>query len=138
MSEIRKFEFWSVIVLEILFGLCATSVVLYQVTGRFDFGFGFLSYRFFNIAVSIVLIGWLIYGWVKGREYILVYIGVFSLFHFVEGLVIQFSFKVVIHLLILVLVGKIYLRNRTLKKLSTAVSDENEATRGPASTPSIL
>ncbi len=56
----KKIELWSIIILEILFGLCATSVVIYQVTGRFDFGFGFISYRFFNIALSVLFIVYLI------------------------------------------------------------------------------
>ncbi len=42
----NKTERWGLIFLEVLFGLCALSVIVYQFTGRFDFGFGIFSYRF--------------------------------------------------------------------------------------------
>jgi len=110
----NKLELWSLIILEILFGLCATSVVVYQVTGRFDFGFGFLSYRFFNIAFSILFIFYLVYGLIKSHRNVLTFVGVFSLFHFIEGIFIHFWFKIIIHFLILLIVGWYYLRNKTL------------------------
>jgi len=111
---VTKSSLWGLVVLEILFGLCATSVVIYQVTGRFDFGFGFLSYRFFNIAISVLLVGYIIYGLFKAHKNILLLVSIFSLFHFVEGVFIQFWFKVVIHFLILLICGHYYLKSKTL------------------------
>jgi len=110
---LNKYELWSLVVLEVLFAACATSVVVYQVSGRFDFGFGFLSYRFFNIALSILCVGYIIWALIKKIPRILVFVGAFSLFHFAEGLIISFWFKVVIHLLILVIVGAYCIRNKT-------------------------
>lgn len=109
-----KLSLWGLIVLEILFGMCAISVVIYQVTGRFDFGFGFLSYRFFNIVISVLLVCYIIYGLLKAHKNILLLVSIFSLFHFVEGVFIYFWFKVVIHFLILLICGYYYLKNKTL------------------------
>ena len=111
---LKKYELWILVVLEALFAACATSVVVYQVTGRFDFGFGFLSYRFFNIAISIAFVSYIIFGLFKGFQNILSFALVFSLFHFFEGLIISFWFKVVIHFLILLVFGLFYWRNKTL------------------------
>ena len=110
-----KIERWSLIVLEVLFGLCALSVIVYQFSGRFDFGFGVISYRFLNIAVSLVVIAYIIDGLQKSRRHILAVVGTFSLFHFAEGIIIAFMYKTVIHFLILVIVGWRYFRHRNLK-----------------------
>ena len=55
---VKKWEMWSLIILESLFALCAASVLVYMLLGIFDFGF--LSYRFFNIVVSIAICTYII------------------------------------------------------------------------------
>ena len=110
----KKIELWSIVILETLFGLCATSVVIYQVTGRFDFGFGFISYRFLNIAFSVLFIVYLIHRLIKAQKNILIFITLFSFFHFIEGVLISFWLKVVIHLMILLIVGQYFYRNKTI------------------------
>ena len=103
------------IILEVLFGLCALSVIVYQFTGRFDFGFGVISYRFFNIVISLVVIAYIIYGLLKSKQHVLTIVGIFSLLHFAEGLIISFWYKTVIHFLILMIVCWHYSRYRTIK-----------------------
>ena len=102
----------TLIFLELLFVACAIGVVLYKIWGIFDFGF--ISYRFFNIVLSIIFIGYLIYGLAKAHKNILTLVTLFSLFHFIEGIIITFWFKVVIHLAILLVVGGYYLKHKTL------------------------
>jgi len=108
-----KFETLSIIMLEILFGLCASSVILYRVMG-WAFDFGMFSYRVFNISISLLIIIYLIYTLLKSQKRALLYVLLFSLFHFIEGLLISFWFKVVIHGLILVVVGIYYFRHKTI------------------------
>ena len=105
----------SLVVLELLFAACAISVVAYQFTGRFDFGFGVLSYRFFNIAISVLIVAYLIYGLLRRSDNILPLAIIFSIFHLAEGVFIHFWFKVVIHLLILLACGYYYYNHRTLR-----------------------
>ncbi len=120
----NKIERWSLIILEVLFGLCALSVIVYQFTGRFDFGFGVISYRVFNIVISLVVIAYIIYGLLKSKHHVLTVVGIFSLFHFAEGIIITFWYKVVIHLFILMIVCWHYFRYRTIK-LETPANNEN-------------
>ncbi|MBL4799597.1 MAG: hypothetical protein JKY50_19510 [Oleispira sp.] len=110
----NKVERWSLIILEVLFGLCALSVLIYQFTDRFDFGFGVISYRFFNIAISLAVIVYIIYGLWKSKPQVLTVVAIFSLLHFTEGLIISFWYKVVIHFLILMIVCWHYYRNRAI------------------------
>ena len=112
-KKLRKRLFMGILIfLELLFVACAISVVVYKILGIFDFGF--LSYRFFNIVLSILFIGYLIYGLAKAHKNILILITIFSLFHFIEGIIIIFWFKAVIHLTILIVVGGYYLKHKTL------------------------
>ncbi len=112
-SKIR-YEIRSLIILEILFGLCALSVLAYQFLGRFDFGFGVISYRFINIIFSLLFIVYLIIRLLKAQQNVLILVALFSLFHFIEGIFIHFWFKVVIHLMILIVVGYHYYRHKTI------------------------
>ncbi len=113
-AEKIRYEILAIIILEVLFGLCALSVLAYQFFGRFDFGFGVISYRFFNITFSLMFMSYLIFGLLKEQQDILILVTLFSLFHLIEGIVIHFWFKVVIHLLILIVVGYHYYRHQTL------------------------
>jgi hypothetical protein len=115
-----KLKCWSLAILEVLFGMCALSVIVYQFTGRFDFGFGILSYRFFNIAVSLVVIGYILWGLFKQKSNVLLVAMWFSAFHFAEGVFISFWYKVVIHLLILIIIGWHFVCHKTLRLESEA------------------
>lgn len=108
-----RYEIYALIILEILFGLCASSVLAYQFLGRFNFGFGVTSYRFFNIIFSLLFVVYLILKLLKAQQNILVIVGLFSLFHFIEGIFIRFWFKVAIHLMILIIIGYHYYRYKT-------------------------
>jgi len=110
----NKVEIWSVIVLEILFGLCALSVLLFRVMG-WAYDFGPFSYRVFNIVLSLLFMVYLVYALLKSQEFALILAGVFSLFHFIEGIIIIFWYKTIIHALVLVVVGIYYLRHKTLR-----------------------
>ena len=48
----NKKTVWMIIILEVLFGLCALSVLAYRWLG-IAFDFGLFSYRVFNIVVSL-------------------------------------------------------------------------------------
>lgn len=106
---------WSLIGLEVLFGLCALSVIAYQFTGRFDFGFGIVSYRFFNIVISLAVIAYIVYGVLKSKPHILAVAVIFSFFHIGEGIIISFWSKVGIHFLILMIIGWVFYRHKTIK-----------------------
>ena len=108
---VKRWEIRSLIGLESLFALCAASVVVYKLLGIFDFGF--LTYRFFNIAVSIGICIYIIYALLWLDKYVYVAITLFSLFHFIEGIIIQFWYKTIIHLMILLIMMWIYYRHKT-------------------------
>jgi len=109
----NKFEIWSIIILNILFALCASSVILYRIMG-WAFDFGMFSYRVFNILFSLVFMVYLIYALLKSKRYAIVLATVFSLLHFIEGLIISFWLKAIIHGLILAVVGIYYFRHKTI------------------------
>jgi len=109
----QKLEIWSIVVLEILFGLCALSVLLYRFLG-IAFDFGWASYRVFNILISLLLIIYLVYALLKSRKYALVLALLFSLFHFIEGIFIDFLLKTIIHGLVLVVIGIYYYRYKKI------------------------
>jgi len=109
----RKPEIWIIVILEALFALCATSVLVYRAIGR-AFDFPWISYRVFNIVISIAFIVYLIYAMLHNRRKTLVFAAWFSLFHFIEGIIISFWFKVVIHAGILITLVWYYIRYKTL------------------------
>jgi len=110
----KKWIIGSIIGLESLFALCAGSVLVYRVLG-IAFDFGLFSYRVANIVISLLLIAYIITGLFKRSKNILTWVIAFSAFHLVEGIIIHFWFKVVIHALILIVVGMYYLRQRNLE-----------------------
>jgi len=109
----QRIYIWSILILEVSFGLCASSVIAYRVLG-IAFDFSFLSYRVANIVLSIGLIIYLVNGLLKQSKQILWWVLWFSAFHLIEGIIIHFWFKVAIHGAILVIVGIYYLQHRTL------------------------
>jgi len=115
-KQIKKksiWEHWALIILEVLFALCAASVVLYSMLGIFSFGF--LSYRFFNIVLSVVIVFYIIWALLNSRKHIYAFITFFSLFHFIDGIIIQFWYKTIIHSLILITMVWIYYKKRRLQ-----------------------
>jgi len=109
----HKSLIWSISGLEILFAMCASSVLVYRVLG-IAFDFGLFSYRVANIVISLIVISYIVFGLFKQSNNILQWVLWFSIFHLIEGIVIQFWFKVVIHALILLVVGFYFYRHRTL------------------------
>jgi hypothetical protein len=109
---LTKREVALLIILEILYVACAISVIVWKVRGIFTFGW--MSYRFFNVALSIVFAFYLMFGFGRRHRYVLALATIFSLFHFVDGIIIRFLYKVVIHAAILVVIGFHAWRHRTL------------------------
>lgn len=109
----RPWEVWAVIVFQLLFALCASSVLAYRVLG-IDFDFGLLSYRVFNITISLTIIAYLVFALLKGKRLALVFALVFSAFHFVEGIIISFWLKVVIHGFVLLVIGAYFIRKKSI------------------------
>ncbi len=104
---VKNWERWALIVLETLYVLCAISVILYRMRGIFDFDL--FSYRSFNIVISILIGLYIIYAlFIRSEKYLYPIVVLFSLFHFVEGIIISFWYKVVIHLMILLIAMWIY------------------------------
>ena len=110
----RPWEIWAIIALAGLFALCAASVLVYRYLG-IAFDFSWLSYRVVNIVVSIVLVILLGKALLQSVPNALVWMAAFSVFHLLEGVVIHFWFKAVIHALILIVIVEYYWRYRTLK-----------------------
>ncbi len=108
---VKRWEIWCLIILESLFALCAAGVVVYRLLGIFDFGF--ISYRFFNVVVSIAICIYIIRALLKSDNQVYFIIILFSIFHFIEGIIIQFGYKTVIHLMILLFMMWIYYRDKT-------------------------
>ncbi len=111
-----RFFIWSLVLLEALYAVCALGIIAYRVMGRFDVvpRFGLISYRTFNLVVSLLIVVYLIRALLKSQTNVLVLVTLFSLFHFVEGIIIHFWYKVVIHFVILILVAYHYFRHRML------------------------
>ena len=109
-----RWETWSIITLELLFALCAASVVGYKMAGIFEFEY--LSYRFFNIVASILIVCLIAWALLRSERQMYLYpvIALFSLFHLIEGVMIGFWYKVIIHFLILLIVAWMYLRQNIL------------------------
>lgn len=100
---LKRWHTTTLIMLQLLFAACATSVLVYRAQGWAPevIDFGWLSYRAFNIYVSLAIIGGLVGGLLRHHRYVLPTLAVFSLFHLVEGVFIAFWAKVVIHLVTL-------------------------------------
>ena len=93
------------------------SVLLYRAQGWAPevIDFGWLSYRAFNIYFSLLVIGWLVWGLLRGSRYVLPLLAVFALFHLVEGVAIAFWAKAVIHLVTLIIVSWIIYENSRIR-----------------------
>lgn len=107
----RGLGVWTLIGLEVLFIFCMLSVILFKIFGIFDFGF--LSYRFFNVVASIFFTLYLIQSLLRLDKYVYILITIFSLFHFIEGIIIGFWWKTVIQGAILIVIIGIYYKSRS-------------------------
>ena len=111
---VKKITIWSLVVLQGLFALCASSILLYQYMGWHDFGFGLISYRVFNIVISIALVAYFIYGLFKQHSTILIGLGLFALFHTIEGIPTALWIKVGLNGLSLLVIGLFVTLERTI------------------------
>lgn len=110
--QVGRWEMMTLIILQLVFASCAASVLLYRAEGWAPevINFGWLSYRAFNIYISLALIAFLIFGLLRRYSYALPLLGAFSLFHMIEGLLIGFWAKAVIHALTLLVLVWIFYR----------------------------
>jgi hypothetical protein len=107
VMRLKRWQTATLIALQLLFAACATSVLVYRVRGWAPelFDFGWLSYRALNIYISLAVIGYLVWGLLRGYRHVLPLLAVFSLFHLVEGVIIAFMTKAVIHLITLIVLA---------------------------------
>jgi len=105
--RLGRWQAATLIGLQLLFAACMASVVLYRAQGWAPevINFGWLSYRTFNIFVSILIVGYLVWGLLRRDRYVLPLLAAFSLFHAIEGVIIGFWAKAVIHLATLLVLG---------------------------------
>jgi len=122
--QLRRWQTATLIGLQLLFAACATSVLLYNAMGWAPevIDFRWLSYRAFNIYVSLVAIGYLVWGLLRGHRFVPPLLAAFSLFHLVEGAIIAFWSKAVIHLATLVILSWIvYAKGRLPDRMRTRI-----------------
>jgi hypothetical protein len=105
--SLSPWQLAAVLVLQGLFAACATSVLVYRALGVAPevIDFGWLSYRTFNIAGSILLVAYIAWGLLRDHRHIYTITAAFSLFHLIEGAVIGFWIKAVLHLLVLLVLA---------------------------------
>lgn len=111
---IRRWQVVTLIFLQLLFAACATSVLVYRAQGWAPevIDFGWLSYRAFNIYFSLFIIAYLVWGLLCRHRYTLFLLTIFSLFHLVDGGLIGFWTKSVVHLATLIILAWIFYRQR--------------------------
>lgn len=114
---LKRWQIVSLIGLLLPFAACASSILVYRALGWAPevIDFAWVSYRSLNIYVSLLIIGYLVWGLLRRDDIILYLLPAFSLFHLAEGVAIGFWAKAGIHLLILVLLAWIA-RPRILRK----------------------
>lgn len=105
--RLKRWQAASLIGMQLLFAACATSVLFYRAQGWAPdvINFEWLSYRAFNIYLSLLIIGCLVWGLLRGYRHVLPLLAAFSLFHLVEGALIAFWAKAVIHLVTLIILA---------------------------------
>lgn len=112
--QLKRWQTATLIVLQLLFAACATSVLVYRAQGWAPevIDFEWLSYRAFNIYVSLALIGFLVWALLHRHRLALPLLAAFSLFHLIDGVIIAFWSKAVIHLMTLILMAWIVYERR--------------------------
>jgi len=101
--QVWSFERWqttALIALQIFFAACASSVLIYRAQGWAPevISFGWLSYRAFNIYVSLALVAYFIFGLLRRHRCIIALLTLFVLFHLIEGALIGFWAKAILQL----------------------------------------
>lgn len=96
-----------VILLQALFAACAVSVLAYRAAGRAPnlIHFGWLSYRAWNIYLSLLLVAYFVVALRRALPYTVPLLAAFSVFHLVDGVLIGFWTKAVLHALTLLILG---------------------------------
>lgn len=107
--NIKRWELVSLIILQVMFAACASSVLVYN---AFEWApdvisFEWSSYRAFNIYISILIVAALIWGLLARTAIIMPVIMVFASFHLMEGVIISFWSKAVIHFITLLISANI-------------------------------
>lgn len=115
-----RWQIIALIALQLLFAACATSVLIYRAQGWAPevINFGWLSYRAFNIYISLGLVIYFIWGLVRKHRYVVPLLSLFVLFHMVEGLIIGFWTKSALQLAALIILARIVYASRSLKIVS--------------------
>ena len=98
--SLNRWQTITLIVLQLLFAACATSVLIYRAQGWAPevINFGWLSYRACNIYISLALVAYFVVGLWRGHRYIAPLLTLFVLFHLVEGAIIGFWTKAILQL----------------------------------------
>lgn len=103
--NIKRWQLVSLIILQVTFAACASSVLIYNAFEwapdviAFEWG----SYRAFNIYISILIVAALVWGLITRVPVTLPIIMVFASFHLVEGLIISFWSKAILHFITLII-----------------------------------
>ena len=71
--QIQRWQTVTLLVLQLLFAACAASVLLYSARRWAPevIDFGWLSYRAFNIYLSLLIMGYLVYRLLRHHRYVL-------------------------------------------------------------------
>lgn len=99
----RGWSLWALITLQLLFAACATSVLIYRAADWAPeiIHFGWLSFRAWNIYLSLVMVFFLVWALWRTKPWSVPLLAAFSLFHLVDGLLIGFWTKSLLHALTL-------------------------------------
>ncbi|WP_341580873.1 hypothetical protein [Marinobacter metalliresistant] len=113
--SLTRWQGIALIALQLLFAACATSVLVYRAQGWAPetINFGLLSYRAFNIYISLGLVIYFIWGIVRKNRYVVPLLSLFALFHMVEGMIIGFWVKSALQLATLVILARIVYASRS-------------------------
>lgn len=108
----QRWQTIALVVLQLLFALCAASVLVYRAKGWAPevIDFGWLSYRGFNIYGSLLVIGYLVHALLRRHRHALPLLAVFAFFHLIDGMIAAFWTKAAIQLVTLVILTWIAIR----------------------------
>ena len=114
VMNIKRWQLLSLIILQVMFAACASSVLVYNAFGWAPdvISFEWSSYRAFNIYISILIVAALIWGLLARTSIIMPVIMVFASFHLMEGVIISFWSKAVIHFITLLISANILIREK--------------------------
>jgi hypothetical protein len=107
VTQLKRWQTVTLIILQLLFAACAASVLIYNALAWAPkvIDFRWLSYRAFNIYASLALIAYIVRELARREISILPALAVFALFHLIEGIIVAFWSKAVIHFATLILLA---------------------------------